>query len=272
MDEMGCKKGCPCFDPKSKSSHCTAIGDNGLEKLALDLINRQKAQIAELESESATLKHSNINLQELYYAEKEKVAKYKQKVIDVCKQLQTAKAEIEELKLKNSNLTSDLTSLQKDLTSAKAEIEMNDAEIKELRIALQGYLDDVTKTRNLYKQSIEKLNQANAEVERLMLCINELKHEVGRHERNYDPSEEVDNLINSIIQPLSASAVAEMAEKAIENHTKFEMFKAKIKSEAYREFAERLKEDSFDIVLFGEVVTMHTINEILKELVGEDDG
>lgn len=45
MDEMGCKKGCPCFDPKSKSSHCTAIGDNGLEKLALDLINRQKAEI-----------------------------------------------------------------------------------------------------------------------------------------------------------------------------------------------------------------------------------
>jgi predicted RNase H-like nuclease (RuvC/YqgF family) len=118
----------------------------------------------------------------------------------------------------------------------------------------------------------EENKNLKAEIERLMLCINELKREVGRHERNYDPSEEVDNLINSIIQPLSASAVVEMAEKAIENHTKFEMFKAKIKSEAYREFAERLKEDSFDIVLFGEVVTMHTINEILKELVGEDDG
>ena len=47
-DEMGCKKGCPCFDPKSKSSHCTAVGDNGLEKLALDLINRQKAEIERL--------------------------------------------------------------------------------------------------------------------------------------------------------------------------------------------------------------------------------
>ena len=61
------------------------------------LINRQKAEIAELESEIATLKHSNINLQELYYAQKEKVAKSKQKVIDVCRQLQTAKAEIERL-------------------------------------------------------------------------------------------------------------------------------------------------------------------------------
>lgn len=44
MDEMGCKKGCPCFDPKSKNSHCTAVGDNGLEKLALDLINRIQAE------------------------------------------------------------------------------------------------------------------------------------------------------------------------------------------------------------------------------------
>ena len=49
MDEMGCKKGCPCFDPKSKSSHCTAVGDNGLETLALNLINRQKAEIERLE-------------------------------------------------------------------------------------------------------------------------------------------------------------------------------------------------------------------------------
>lgn len=78
------------------------------------------------------------------------------------------KADIEELKSKNSNLSSDLTSLQNDLTSAKAEIEMDDVEIKELRIALQGYLDDVTRVRNLYKKSIEELNQAKAEIERLM--------------------------------------------------------------------------------------------------------
>ena len=51
MDEMGCKKGCPCFDPKSKSSHCTAIGDNGLEKLALDLITRQQAEIDSLRAD-----------------------------------------------------------------------------------------------------------------------------------------------------------------------------------------------------------------------------
>ena len=45
MDEMGCKKGCPCFDPKSKSSHCTAVGDNGLEKLALAYINQLEAEV-----------------------------------------------------------------------------------------------------------------------------------------------------------------------------------------------------------------------------------
>lgn len=82
--------------PLLKMSFCK----NYLMKQSLDLINRQKAEIAELESEIATLKHSNINLQELYYAQKEKVAKSKQKVIDVCRQLQTAKAEIDRLKRK----------------------------------------------------------------------------------------------------------------------------------------------------------------------------
>ena len=98
-----------CDDcPYEESKHLDEVMPNGLnydqmscdmwlQMDSLDLINRQKAEIAELESEIATLKHSNINLQELYYAQKEKVAKSKQKVIDVCRQLQTAKAEIERL-------------------------------------------------------------------------------------------------------------------------------------------------------------------------------
>jgi hypothetical protein len=48
MDEMGCKKGCPCFDPKAKGSNCT-ISKIGIEKIALDLINRQQAEIERLE-------------------------------------------------------------------------------------------------------------------------------------------------------------------------------------------------------------------------------
>ena len=60
---------------------------------ALDLINRLQAENDELKSDIAILKDSNINLQELYQTEREKVTKAKQKVIGVCKMLKTAKAE-----------------------------------------------------------------------------------------------------------------------------------------------------------------------------------
>lgn len=52
-----------------------------------------RAEVKEQQSEIAILKDSNINLQELYYTEREKVKKAKQKVIDIAKALQTARAE-----------------------------------------------------------------------------------------------------------------------------------------------------------------------------------
>ena len=76
-----------------------------MAKDALDLINRQRAEIEELKSDVAMLKESNINLQDLYQNQKEKVSRAKQKVIDAFKTLETAKAEAnkefaERLKLK----------------------------------------------------------------------------------------------------------------------------------------------------------------------------
>jgi chromosome segregation ATPase len=58
---------------------------------AADVVPR--AEIEELQSEIKILKDSNINLQELYQTEREKVAKAKQKVIDIGRALKTAKAE-----------------------------------------------------------------------------------------------------------------------------------------------------------------------------------
>ena len=66
-------------------------------KDVLDLIKRYKAENEELQSEIKILKDSNINLQELYQNEKEKVAKAKQKAIDIGKALQSAKAEVERI-------------------------------------------------------------------------------------------------------------------------------------------------------------------------------
>lgn len=50
-------------------------------------------EIAEYKSEIVILKDSNKNLQELYYTEREKVKKAKQKVINIAKALQSAKSE-----------------------------------------------------------------------------------------------------------------------------------------------------------------------------------
>ena len=60
---------------------------------AADFIQRRDAEIKELQSEIKILKDSNINLHELYQNEKEKVAKAKQKAIDIGRALKTAKAE-----------------------------------------------------------------------------------------------------------------------------------------------------------------------------------
>ncbi len=55
MDEMGCTKGCPCFNPKAKGSHCTVAKKLELEKLTLDLINRLQAENEELKREIENL-------------------------------------------------------------------------------------------------------------------------------------------------------------------------------------------------------------------------
>ena len=42
-----------------------------------------------------------------------------------------------------------------------------------------------------------------------------------------------------------------------------------IKSEAYKEFAAKLKEQYCDIVLYGKIVTVSTIDNCLKEMIDE---
>ena len=45
-------------------------------------------------------------------------------------------------------------------------------------------------TQDLKLETADLINRQKAEIERLWLCVNELKKEIGRHERNYDPTEE----------------------------------------------------------------------------------
>ncbi|MBQ8932181.1 MAG: hypothetical protein IJ045_07095 [Ruminiclostridium sp.] len=66
---------------------------DGFSSDLLNLINRQKAEIDNLNSELTLLKNDNKHLKGLYEDEKAKVEKAKGKVIDICKRLKTTKSE-----------------------------------------------------------------------------------------------------------------------------------------------------------------------------------
>ena len=59
--------------------------------------------------------------------------------------------------------------------------------------------------------------------------------------------------------------------KAIANFDDLQEYIRKEKSKAIEEFAEKLKEKYCDIVLYGKIVTVNTIDNLLKEMVGEKE-
>lgn len=59
--------------------------------------------------------------------------------------------------------------------------------------------------------------------------------------------------------------------KAIANFDDLQEYIRKEKSKAVKEFAEKLKEKYCDIVLYGKIVTVNTIDNLLKEMVGEKE-
>lgn len=85
------EKGCIYFNRSEIDDNSAFFIEMGIDFVAI--IKRQQAENEELQSEITLLKESNANLQELYQGEKEKVAKAKQKVIDIAKALKTAKAD-----------------------------------------------------------------------------------------------------------------------------------------------------------------------------------
>lgn len=97
-----------------------------------------------------------------------------------------------------------------------------------------------------------------AEIERLWLCIDELKKLVGKHEPNYDPSEEVNAIIQSTIM------------------VKTPNIKANIKAEAYKECIEKVKSELKNISKFDFHGTLYYMvgeaffDNLLNELVGDE--
>ena len=67
-DEMGCAKGCPFFD--KKKSKCKVASPYGaFEKLLLDLINRQQAEIERLETNCLSMAQTMPNMAKAERAE-----------------------------------------------------------------------------------------------------------------------------------------------------------------------------------------------------------
>ena len=95
--------------------------------------------------------------------------------------------------------------------------------------------------------------------------IKRLEQCVKRGNRNYDTDIVLD-LINR-----HKEQIKELKEKYAVDHEQMKSEYYYIKAEAYKEFAERLKEKQCDIVLYGEIVTVNTIDNLLKEMVGEEE-
>ena len=130
---------------------------------ALDLINRQKAELEKneniirladktIETANAELSVANTNydhIKQLWEEEKTKVALAKQKLIKACRNLQTAKAEIERLKKDSKDIDEFARNICKErLLQGKAIADFD---------SLRRYIEK--QKAEAYKECIEKIKQ-----------------------------------------------------------------------------------------------------------------
>ena len=100
---------------------------------------------------------------------------------------------------------------------------------------------------------IDIINDQKAEIEKLWICVDELKKEVGRHERNYDPSDETQKIIKKIMGK-------DGTKKA----------RGKIKAEAYKEFAEEVNKELFGEEYQFDKVNRRAVERVLNELISRE--
>lgn len=89
-----------------------------------------------------------------------------------------------------------------------------------------------------------------------------MSKEIERLQKNQD---DIDNFARDICKERLLKG------KAIANFDDLQEYIRKEKFKAIEEFAEKLKEKYCDIVLYGKIVTVNTIDNLLKEMVGEKE-
>ena len=112
----------------------------------------------------------------------------------------------------------------------------------------------------------EYINRLQAENERLQETIDEQDIEIAR----------LYKVIERLEEPTSASAIAYMLDNAERSHNKWLEKQKEIKTEAYKEFAEKVKSHSrkmqssdFSGEFWDKAVLVTDIDNLSKELVGE---
>ena len=141
--------------------------------------------------------------------------------------------------------------------------------------ALRSWLEEIRKARQAY---LEKNNEEHYPSMRYEYLLSDTIHEINRQKA------EIDNLKNDEL-PKCKDALRRANEIGMELQTEIERLKIvengfielqklyrTAKAEAYKEFAERLKEKLFEPVetwLTSDVVREGDIDNLLKEMVGE---
>ncbi len=154
------------------------------------------------------------------------------------------------------------------------------AEVENIQRKIAGEINILLAERDVAKNEVDSLSVMIIELQ------NQLKTEKAEIERLQEKSREDDKLLNDRVQE-AVNAVSkanqkyvDSLEKRIEDYkhldvilnTAIDKLAKDLKAEAYKEFAERLKEHFTEQFCGQKYDLIHGwINNLLEELVGEDD-
>ena len=235
-----CAYSCPYDDDGSDCNKCTSA----LAKDALDLINRQKAEIEEFKSMQKPTETSG------YKIENGKVVFY----TNILNGYRHEYKDLDEV-VKNLNLMLSFNYNADDVImhyKAKSElVDEQQAEIERLRNIVKA---DLLTAKEDFKLSLSDITKIRAEA--IKEFADELFTKFAGH------SDYHGDTIHCIIQCMAEGKTVDVAEP---------LDTSKIKSEAIKEFAEKLKEN----MQWCDIMTTAThaiIDNLVKEMVGDSDG
>lgn len=158
-----------------------------------------------------------------------------------------------------NSLTAEVLRQQAEINVKKRLLDKAEAEIEELKTSNFQFISNI----NAYKAEIE---MDDVEIKELRIALQGYLDDLTKERNLYKKSIEELNQAKAENERLKTNLNIELENYATE-------YDNKIKAEAYREFAERVKLEfyyEFDELIPS--IMSDRIDNLLKELVGEDDG